>query len=216
MTDKNAHGGYMRIAAAADYERSEECSRQWALKNLPPEECLRLAQFAKDFEARRAGLVENFPHTVLCEGYYPEHDVATRWCWRTFGPRHSYAQDGAGWCLEAYSEYPACPIVLATKELTTGTNPDGTAWSEYTYKQDPLNHRHNGTWTTNWWGKTGYDYGFMEYCFRNEADRDAFRGVAETLGMGERYDEPDKPGSDPSCLPPEANDVATGQDHPQV
>jgi hypothetical protein len=43
-------------------------------------------------------------------------------------------------------------------------------------------------WTLVWLGKTDYDYGFTEYCFLNEADRDAFLAVAPSLTFGENYE----------------------------
>jgi hypothetical protein len=119
----------------------------------------------------------SFPHIVVLEGVYPEHDFAQRWAWQNFGP-----QDGK--CQDHYSEYPGCPLVLETKQVVTGSDHQGNAWSENVYK-DPGEHSHEGKWKTFWLGKTGYDYGFCEYCFKDEADKDKFFAAWETFGLGE-------------------------------
>jgi hypothetical protein len=192
---KNAHGGYMKIATLGDYLEHERISREWVLKNRPVEEHASHQRRWAEAEERRAGILARFPFNVVCEGSYPEHDVAHRWCWQQFGPVQTNK------CYDHYSEYPACPLVLETRELASGSNKDGSQWAEWRYK-DPGEHRHEGVWTTFWHGKTGYDYGFSEYCFQSEADRDRFKEIAEKLGLGELYeDDMTKPGCDPNGIP---------------
>ncbi len=128
---------------------------------------------------------ERYPFTVMVEGHYPESDFATRWCWQQFGPYHADS------CCEYASEYPACPLVLAIEEYVIKKSyvKDGVT-HEYDYHtRDPGKHSHEGTWTYVWLGKTGYDYGFTEYCFLNEADRDAFLAAAPSLTFGENYED---------------------------
>lgn len=193
--NKNAYGGYMKVTSLEGYRKHEEESRQWVLKNRPVEEHPTHQRLWKEAEERRVKTLASFPYTVVCEGSYPEHDVAHRWCWLQFGPVQTEK------CYDHHSEYPACPLALATKELASGSNKDGSKWAEWRYK-DPGVHAHSGVWATFWHGKTGYDYGYSEYCFQNEADRDRFKDIVETLGLGELYeDDMSKPGCDPNGNP---------------
>ena len=59
--------------------------------------------------------------------------------------------------------------------------------SEYPRYSQPPEHEHVGVWTTMWLGKTGYDYGFMEFYFANESDRDSFLAAVPSLTFGENY-----------------------------
>jgi hypothetical protein len=135
---------------------------------------------------KRDETLKKFPFTVIVEGCYPEGDFACRWCWRQFGPMHTEE------CAESYSEYPGCPLVQATEYLHhyTYKDSDGTMKedSEKQYKK-PEKHAHEGNWTIVWLGKTGYDYGFSEYYFKDEANRDAFIIAVPSFGLGERYDD---------------------------
>jgi hypothetical protein len=63
----------------------------------------------------------DFPHVVVVECDFPDLDVAIRWCWKNFGPHH-------GECTSSYSEYPACPIILATERQGVRVGPDGKAY----------------------------------------------------------------------------------------
>lgn len=137
-------------------------------------------------EDHRKEAFSKFPYTAVVEGIYPEHDFSHRWCWQKFGSPE-YKQ-----CHEYGSEYPACSLVLATEYIETGSykDKDGVehTWKEKRYKEVEK-HSHTGTWTTVWLGKTGYDYGFSEYYFLNEADRDAFVKEVPNFGYGENYDD---------------------------
>lgn len=139
-----------------------------------------------DQKAERSHLHQDFPHVVCVEAFYPEIDMAANWCWKNAGPEH-------GPCHDSGSEYPACELVLATEKIVVHPDvarPDGTTWKGYkekTYTKPP-EHGHIGNWKTFWYCKTGYDYGFMDFCFKNEADAEKFKAVAETLGLGERYE----------------------------
>jgi hypothetical protein len=136
-------------------------------------------------EARKIAIIK-YPYTAVVEGCYPENDFSHRWCWQKFGSPECKQ------CYDHCSEYPACSLVLVTEYIETGTYKDmnGTEheWKEKRYKE-PEKHGHDGTWTTVWLGKTGYDYGFTEYYFLNEVDRDAFVKEAPNLGLGEKYED---------------------------
>jgi hypothetical protein len=138
-------------------------------------------------EENRKEALGKFPYTTVVEGVYPEMDFAHRWCWHEFGSPE-YKQ-----CYEYGSEYPACPLVLATEYIETGTYKelDGTEhqWKEKCYKEVEKHSHDGGNWTTVWLGKTGYDYGFSEYYFLNEVDRDAFVKEVPNMGLGEKYED---------------------------
>lgn len=139
-------------------------------------------------ENKRKEAKEKFPFTTIVEGYYPEMDYSARWCWQNFGPIDCKE------CHETYSEYPGCPLIQATGYIDTGTYKDSAGiehpWKEKRYKgEDVEKHSHEGVWTSVWFGKTGYDYGFTEICFKNEADRDKFIEAAPSFNFGENYEE---------------------------
>ncbi|RJF96786.1 hypothetical protein D3870_20585 [Noviherbaspirillum cavernae] len=66
-----------------------------------------------------------------------------------------------GECLQASSEYSACEI--------RGS------------------HSHVGSWLTNWLVKTDYDFGFSEWYFAHEADRDRFLESVPLINWGEGW-----------------------------
>lgn len=137
---------------------------------------------------RREKALKDFPFTVIVESCYPENDFAHRWCWEQFGPMNVEE------CFERYSEYPGCSLVQATKYIRPYKykDIDGTERedSEVCYKgNDVPKHSHEGTWTSVWLGKTGYDYGFTEMYFKNEADRDKFIEAVPSFNLGENYEE---------------------------
>jgi len=136
-------------------------------------------------QERRDAILKRFPYSAIVEGHYPEGDTATRWCWQQFGPMNCEE------CYDYSSEYPGCPLVLATEYTETGVYKDKNGeehrWQEKRYKK-PEKHNHEGIWEIIWLGKTGYDYGFYEFCFKNEADRDKFLEAAPSFGFGENYE----------------------------
>lgn len=134
-------------------------------------------------EEKRAVLLVKFPYTVLVEASWVEGDVPDRWCWQQFGPRN-------GPCQDHYSEYPACPLVLATRheKLYTYTEADGTTGESADWEfTKPEEHSHEGVWDCIPLGKTGYDFGFLEWGFTTPERRDRFKDVVESLGFGEQY-----------------------------
>lgn len=135
---------------------------------------------------RRDEALKRFPYTVVVEACYPTYDFASRWCWQTFGPMDCKE------CGDHSSEYPGCELVLAIKEYTMPRaykDKDGTIHVYNFHSRDPGKHGHEGTWTIVWLGKTDYDYGYSEYYFKNEADRDKFIEAVPSFGLGENYEE---------------------------
>ncbi|MGL4465675.1 MAG: hypothetical protein ACRDD1_20625 [Planctomycetia bacterium] len=66
-----------------------------------------------------------------------------------------------GECWQSSSVYPACDL--------------------------PEPHAHVGRWLTHWLAKTDYDFGFNEWYFASEPDRDRFVEFIPHLHWGERY-----------------------------
>lgn len=66
-----------------------------------------------------------------------------------------------GDCNQKYSEYPAC--------------------------LDHVAHTHQGRWTTSWFVKTDYDFGFNEWYFQSDADLAAFLAWLPNLNWGEKF-----------------------------
>lgn len=142
-------------------------------------------EWYKNRDKKRAALLEKFPHTVVTEGFYPVLDFASRWCWQNISPQDCEE------CQEHGSEYPGCPLVLAIEEYKvkeSHVDSQGVLREWERVSRDPGKHGHEGSWTNIWLGKTGYDYGFTEWYFANEKDRDAFVAAMPTFGLGENYD----------------------------
>lgn len=66
-----------------------------------------------------------------------------------------------GECLQKQSQYPACNL------------------------ETP--HSHSGNWITCWIDKIDYDFGFNEWCFCRESDRDLFLEYLPMINWGEKY-----------------------------
>jgi hypothetical protein len=125
-----------------------------------------------------AELSEQFPFLAIVEASYPEWDVAHRWCWQTFGPRH-------GTC-DWTTEYPACPIILTAEKNMTKVVRAGIEYEHSAYS-NPVEHSHVGLWTTYWFGKTNYNHGFGAFCFSNESDMSRFITHVPNVDFGEHY-----------------------------
>ncbi len=119
-----------------------------------------------------------FSQVVVVECDYPELDVAIRWCWTCFGPKD-------GQCLLG-SEYPACPVVLATERPDVRLGPGGQQHLIKVY-DEVAPHTHAGKWTIQWLGKTDYDHGFAAFSFQLEADKDKFVQYVPNVDWGENY-----------------------------
>lgn len=176
----------IHVATYEDYLKTENWRRENWFKDRPPAELEAHDKRMADKQAKRDEYAAKYPFRVIFEGSYPHQDFAHRWCWQTFGSPQVEK------CGDAHSEYPACPLVLATEYIQTGSYPlkDGTIvnWSEKAYREVE-DHSHEGTWICYWLGKTGYDFGFSEYFFENELDRDRLLAAAPTFTYGEKYEE---------------------------
>lgn len=66
-----------------------------------------------------------------------------------------------GECTQPGSEYPVCPF----KER----------------------HAHSGTWTSHWFAKTDYNFGFNEWYFAESAAREQFLTSVSEINWGENF-----------------------------
>lgn len=82
--------------------------------------------WSPELQGARDVALSKYPHSVLVEGYYPEHDVAVEWATSAAGQR-------------------------------------------------------DVAWTSLWYAKTDYDYGFQEFFFVDEADATSFEKAAITF-----------------------------------
>jgi hypothetical protein len=73
--------------------------------------------------------------------------------------QHFGPRDGE--CVQHGSEYPVCAI----KER----------------------HAHAGKWTSHWFAKTDYNFGFNEWYFAHQRDRDLFLESVSEIDWGEKY-----------------------------
>ena len=166
----------------------DDWRRNWIVNNRPASEVEAHDKRIAERDEKRKASMQDFPFTVILEGAYPEHDFVSRWCWQNIGPIQCDE------CHETSSEYPGCPLVLATEYIQTGWYYDNKQnrvyWSEKAYiEQKVPKHGHEGTWKSLWLGKSGYDYGFSEYYFKNQTDWDRFLAAVPVFHLGERYEE---------------------------
>ena len=66
-----------------------------------------------------------------------------------------------GDCHQRQSDYPACSI--------------------------PEPHSHTGKWIWYFFGKTDYNFGFCEWYFSEQSDRDSFLASVDEINWGEKY-----------------------------
>lgn len=181
----------IHISTFEEFFKSEDWRRNWIANNRPENEVYAHDKRMSDRDEKRKEYRKRFPFTVILQGAFSEHDFVSRWCWQNIGPKQCEE------CHESSSEYPGCPLALATEYIKTGwylTNKNQRVyWSEKAYIEEKVpKHSHEGTWRSMWLGKTGYDYGCGEYYFQNESDRDEFLAAIPIFSLGERYEKDSK------------------------
>src|ERR1019366_6916795 len=84
MEDKNQHGGYLLKSTYDAFLLEDQHYRDALAKNSGEE-------YAKTHydgvEQTRRRTREKFPHTQVTRAFYPENDLAVKWCWSHFGPQ---------------------------------------------------------------------------------------------------------------------------------
>lgn len=176
----------IHISTFEAFNKVEDWRRSWAVINRPEDVSVHDKRML-DQHLKRNEFRKKFPFSVILEGVYPEHDFVNRWCWQNIGPMQCEE------CQEIHSEYPGCPLILATEYMRTdwfftkGDHRKYRSYKAYISEKVP-EHGHDGTWLAYWLGKTGYDYGFGEYYFQNELDRDKFLAAIPIFSLGEQYE----------------------------
>jgi hypothetical protein len=99
----------IRLASYEEWIEHEREHRESVEKRNPESIALMLSVVEKK-ESTRRSLMERFPYSAVLEGTNRIDDFASRWLWANVSPCD-------GKCHDYYSEYPACPVVLATKTL---------------------------------------------------------------------------------------------------
>jgi hypothetical protein len=89
-----------------------------------------------------------FPYTSTIKWGYSDMDVGHCWCWQTFGPKHGKCEEDCG----GERLFLNCPFSGLVKAY----------------------HSHVGVWTSVWFGKTDYDFGYEQFFFKHKVDRDMF------------------------------------------
>lgn len=148
---------------------------------------------------KRAALHEEFPYVVTYEGCYghgTQLDAMDAWCREKFGDAHGECH----WrdCeLSWYTWYEKNNFDEELDKLIdekAGKRPakkKKKAWKEWQKINDvlldehfkmieerpdrPEPHSHKGIWTNYFVVKTGYDYGYQDYCFKNPEDAFYFK-----------------------------------------
>lgn len=172
----------IRLASYEEWIEHEREHRE-SVEKRNPESIAPMLSVVEKKESTRRSLMERFPYSAVLEGYEPYHDFASRWLWANVSPCD-------GKCHDYYSEYPACPVVLATKTLRDYqyTTKDGRVVKgkapEY---HDPGEHSHEGNWAGMCLTKSGYDCFYIEYFFQSEQDRERFIAAVPSFRDGDNF-----------------------------
>ncbi len=169
----------MKITTFEEWQAGEIERQEWVQTHHPtsakPNHDFLVARLVE-----RKEIHDKFPHVLVVAADWSEHDLLTRWAFREIGPFD-------GKCFEHQSEYPGCPLVLATEKITEYSylaNDKRIESTEKTYS-DPGEHSHEGVWKAFFLGKTDYDYGPTEYCFKYESDKERFLAAVLSFNFSE-------------------------------
>lgn len=172
----------MEISTYSEWEEEERQDQERLAPTYPVSVQYRI-EAQRVLEHKREKLLRQFPFTAVATGEYPEHDYARRWCWRNISPEN-------GRCDAWLSAYPACPFAIEERkeQVRLREKADKDFSGEQKWYTGPADHTHEGDWRFLWLGKTGYDYGYGEFCFRNERDLENFLVVFPTFIWSEDWD----------------------------
>lgn len=159
----------------------------------------------KSFEKimkRRIKFKKEYPYIITYEGGYEFHDEIENWCRENISDKHGEC----GWeeCPFGfdywYRENRFDELLYQKEKQTLGPRPDyedkenWNNWQKdmqiliadhYSEVQGKLNcpgdHSHKGVWKTLWLEKTGYDYGFQDYGFKNPEDAFYFKLIWDEI-----------------------------------
>lgn len=168
-----------------EYLKTTDKSYQWPIES-----------FEKRLPERKK-LHQNFPYVVTYPGIYDWLDHMEDWCREKFGNRHGKCSwDDCEFSFDKWYEDNNFDELLHQEQLKNcGVRPDREKnkkewdiWhdksSDVIHKHfemikkrldSPHEHSHKGIWTTIFLVKTGYDYGYQDFCFKNEEDAIYFK-----------------------------------------
>ena len=165
------------------------------LKTLEPAYHWPIESFEKKKE-KRMEIRQEFPYVVTYQDFHSSFDTIEDWCREQFGDRHGecnwvYCEFG----FEKWYEDNQFEKQLDKEILDKcGKRPNSSnkrQWNKWQKQSDKIidehyekihqmidshrDHSHKGTWTTLYLCKTGYDYGYQDFCFKNEEDAVYFK-----------------------------------------
>ena len=156
----------------------------------------------KDFKVNRPQRVEihkEFPHVITYAGYYGCGSILNEmddWCREKFGDEHGKCHwRGCEYSFNRWYDENGFEEELYKLEYKiAGPRPDRkkkrawNKWQKITGKlidehfemiearlDTPREHSHKGVWRSFFVVKTGYDYGYQDYCFKNLEDAFYFK-----------------------------------------
>lgn len=143
--------------------------------------------------AERKKVHKKFPYVVTIENDHYTLDDIEGWCNRMFG--HENGKCNWIGCVDSYERWYNesgledqldCELDASDKkygrrskkgkEMSTKLIEDHFAMVK-TKKDAPKEHNHIGTWRTFYIVKTGYDYGYEDFCFKNKAEAIHFKMI---------------------------------------
>lgn len=168
-----------------DYLKTLPKLYQWPLEGLDK------------LQMKRKEIQEEFPFVITYKGGYNLgiHDDMEEWCREQFGDEHGECRwDGCPDGYEYWYEQAGLEDILDKKLEVCGPRPshdDEELWDKWQEQSNviinehfkmvdaridaPGDHSHWGVWRTLWLGKTGYDYGYQDYYFKNVEDAMFFK-----------------------------------------
>lgn len=124
-----------------------------------------------------------FPFVICVEGDSPVISYARRWCWSKWG-------EDEGLCYDYHEDYPACPLVLETEEISEYIYFDSDKEEKVGYEKlyyQAKNHTHNGTWKALPLEKNGYEKFVYDFCFSNSNQLEEFIKELPNFNWGESF-----------------------------
>lgn len=110
--------------------------------------------------------LKTFPYFIMFEMAWETDEELSKWCWDNIGLYDCKSCNEMAWFT------PGCPLMLDLIKNTPKNDDNEKYWEEIQKAHDDIEHGYEGNWATLSFGKTGYDYGFIEYYFKNEVDKE--------------------------------------------
>lgn len=151
---------------------------------------------------RRKKFKKEYPYVVTYEGSYYFHDDMENWCRENISDKHGKCTwDDCPYSFDFwYRENRFDELLYQREKKQLGPRPEyedkekWDIWQEGVHKiisdhydkihdmlDCPGEHSHKGVWETLWLEKTGYDYGFQDYGFKNLEDAFHFKLIWDEI-----------------------------------